>query len=181
MGIGTYVKLHVTTKGSDDAAWVVSMPLFDICMMTKDNLDAGLQGLIYAWENSACEFINLYEWICPPLQPNLIPFFVGKEYQAHWTGLHVNWSAWELDSWKLDCMEIGQFACLAWSLCMGDPRLHAGEEDCMLEQRIVTLWDWCMSCTDRCKRRVEREFIRLLLQPLHDACMSLRSCLSGAF
>ena len=132
------MKLHVTTKGSDDAAWVVSsMPLFDICMMTKDNLDAGLQGLIYAWENSACEFINLYEWICPPLQPNLMPFFVGKEYQAHWTGLHVNWSAWELD-----CMEIGLHG--NWTVCVlgleplhGRSQtacwrrgLHAGAEDC---------------------------------------------------
>ena len=143
------MKLHVTTKGSDDAAWVVSMPLFDICMMTKDNLDAGLQGLIYAWENSACEFIHLYEWILPATATELDAVFRGKgvsgpldwaacELVCMGIGLHGNW----------DCMEIGQFACLAWSLCMGDPRLHAGEEDCMLEQRIVTLWDWCMFCTD---------------------------------
>ena len=59
MGLGAYVKLHETTKRSDDAAWVVSMPLFDICVMTEDNLAAGLQGLIFAWENWACEFNNL--------------------------------------------------------------------------------------------------------------------------
>ena len=56
---------------------------------------------------------------------------------------------------------------------MGDPRLHAGEEDCMLEQRIVTLWDWCMFCTDCCKRRTDtsrENSFGLLLQLLHDAC-----------
>ena len=56
---------------------------------------------------------------------------------------------------------------------MGDPRLHAGEEDCMLEQRIVTLWDWCMFCTDCCKRRTDtsrENSFDLLLQLLHDAC-----------
>ena len=70
----------MTTKGSDGVAWAISsMLLFDICMTTEDNLDAGLRGLIFAWVNWACEFNNLYEWICPPLQPNLMPFFVGKE------------------------------------------------------------------------------------------------------
>ena len=48
-------------------------------MMTEDNLDAGLRDLIFAWDNWACEFNNLYEWICPPPQQSLMPFFVGKE------------------------------------------------------------------------------------------------------
>ena len=70
----------MTTKGSDGVAWAgSSMSLFDICMMTEDNLDAGLRDLIFAWDNWACEFNNLYEWICPPLQQSLMPFFVGKE------------------------------------------------------------------------------------------------------
>ena len=148
----------MTTKGSDSAAWAVSsMPLFGICMTTEDNLDAGLRDLIFAWDNWAYEFNNSYEWICPPLQQSLKPFFVGKEYSAYWTGLHVNWTAW-----KLDCMGIGLHGhwtareldrMCAW---LGRSRtacwsrgLHAGTEDCDPLGLVHVL-----------NRQVEREFIR---------------------
>ena len=49
-----------------------------------------------------------------------------------------------MTAWELDCMEIGLHG--NWTVCVlgleplhGRSQTDAGEEDCMLEQRIVTL------------------------------------------
>ena len=77
-------------------------------------------------------------------------FFVGKGGALPCTNLHVNWAACVLG--------LDRFA---WELL-----------DCMLEQRTVALWDYCVFGTACCKHRADvprGNSFGLLPKPLHAA------------